>query len=507
VPAADKAPPAFELLGISKRFGDVVANDRVDLAVEPGEIHGLVGENGAGKTTLMKVLYGMHRPERGEIRIGGSRQELRSPLDAIALGLGMVHQHFMLFPSLTVAENVVFGAEPHRRGLLDSREASTRVRALADRYGLEVDPEAPVGALPVGVKQRVEILKALYRGARILILDEPTAVLTPLEREALLPVLRRLAGEGTTIVFITHKLPEVLAVCDRATVLRDGRVAGTLPVPETTAEELSRLMVGREVEAVAPEAGHAIGEPVLEIHGLRVLGADGRPRVEGLDLTVSAGEIVGIAGAAGNGQSELAKAVAGLRSPAAGSVRIAGRDVTSWSMRERRRASLAYVPEDRDGAGLAVEATVAENLLMGFEERAALAPRGLLRPKAVHEWARATTSQYRVKLADVDDAAAALSGGNRQKLVVGRELAHESRLLVVEQPTRGVDLAAIEIIHRELVDYCAAGGALLLISSELTELRTLADRIVVMLGGRIVGELGQEEASEEALGLLMAGVG
>ncbi len=502
--AAGLAAPAFELEGITKRFGAVIANDAVDLRVAAGEIRGLVGENGAGKTTLMGVLYGMHRPDGGTIRVAGRTRRFDSPLDAIRAGLGMVHQHFMLFDSLTVAENVVFGSEPARGGVFDLAAARRRVARLAERYGLEVDPDSRVGRLPVGVRQRVEILKALYRRAEILILDEPTAVLTPGEQSALFEVLRRLAAEGAAVVFISHKLREVLELCHRATVLRGGRVTGTVETARTTADELSRLMVGKKV--VAPQVPvHELGATVLGVESLEVRGRHGRSALHGLDLTVRSGEIVGVAGVAGNGQSELAEAVAGLRPPAAGRVLIGGADLTHAPIALRRRAGLAYVPEDRDGTGLAVAASVAENLLMGFEGEPRLAPRGVLDAEAIDARARGVVERYAIQVSHVRDPAATLSGGNRQKLVVGRELLRDARLLVVEQPTRGVDLSSIEVIHRALGDFSAAGGAVLLISSELNELMTLADRIVVMYGGRLVGELERDNASEERLGLLMAG--
>lgn len=502
--APERSTPAFELEGITKRFGPLVANDSVDLSVAVGEIRGLVGENGAGKTTLMGVLYGIHRPDAGEIRVAGRARRFDSPLDAIRAGLGMVHQHFMLFESLTVAENVVFGAEPERRGLFDLAAATRRVADLAERYGLEVEPAARVGDLTVGVRQRVEILKALYRRAEVLILDEPTAVLTPGEQAALFDVLRRLASEGTAIVFISHKLPEVLRLCEQVTVLRRGRVTGTVETGATDADELSRLMVGKVV--VAPQVPeHELGETVLRVESLVVAGHHRREAVRGLDLEVRAGEIVGVAGVAGNGQSELAEAIAGLREPLGGSVRLGDTGLSGASIAARRRAGLAYVPEDRDGTGLAVGASVADNLLIGFEGEPELAPRGVLDSAAIEARAAAVVERYRVGLEEVRAAASTLSGGNRQKLVVGRELMREARLLVVEQPTRGVDLSSIEVLHRALLEFSAAGGAVLLISAELTELMTLADRIVVMLGGRLVGELERDAASEERLGLLMAG--
>ncbi len=508
--------PALELRGIVKRFGEVLANDRVDLAVEQGEIRALLGENGAGKTTLMRVLYGLYPPDAGEILLSGRPQHFRSPTDAIAAGLGMVHQHFMLFPSLTVAENVVFGREPRRRGLIDRRAAARRVAELAAGFHLEVDPGAKVGDLPVGLRQRVEILKTLYRQAQVLILDEPTAVLTPQERDALFRILRRLAGQGKTIVFITHKLEEVMELADRATVLRDGRVTATVRVagaPEqhergTSPRELCRHMVGRDVVLAPEKTPHSPGEAVLQVRDLVVRGAAGggaagRHAVDGVAFEVRGGEIVGIAGISGNGQSELIAALAGLREIASGKVLLGDRDITLVPAAERRRAGLAYVPEDTSGVGLALGASIADNLILGARHE--LTRRGVLSRTGARSLAARLIERFSVKAASADEAASNLSGGNRQKLVLARELSREPALLIAEQPTQGVDVGAAEGIQQELLAAREAGRAVLLVSAELGELMALADRILVMFEGRIAGEVSGGEADETTLGLLAAG--
>lgn len=502
--APSAGQPAFELRSVTKSFGDTIANDSIDLRVEVGEIRGLVGENGAGKTTLMGVLYGLHRPDTGVIQVAGRRRRFRSPLDAIAAGLGMVHQHFMLFAELSVAENVIFGDEPAKLGFQNRKAAEQRVSELASKHGLDVDPRARVADLPVGVRQRVEILKALYRRAEVLILDEPTSVLSPNERRALMAVLGRLADENTTVVLISHKLPEVLDICHRITVLRAGRVVETVDATETDAEELSRWMVGKSVVESATRE-HERGAPVLELAALRIDKASGHSSVSIDELAVHAGEIVGIAGVAGNGQRALAEAVVGVRPTVRGEIRLAGRDLASRTVRARRRAGLAYIPQDRDGIGLALSASVSDNLVMGREGEPSLSPRGRLDHRAIRQYAQALVGNYDVRLGSVEDPASSLSGGNRQKLVVARELAHGARVLIVEQPTRGVDLGARSLIHQELLDFSADGGAVLLISTELDELMRLCDRIFVMLGGRLVGELEHDVATEERLGQLMTG--
>ncbi|MFF4507140.1 ABC transporter ATP-binding protein [Streptomyces sp. NPDC001401] len=499
-PQADR-DIAVELRGITKRFPGTLANDAVDLTVRRGEIHALMGENGAGKSTLMSILYGMERPDAGTIRIDGRaiNSGFGSPSAAMAAGLGMVHQSFKLFDSLTVAENVVYAAEPRRFGLVDRAAARRRVRELAAEHGLAVDPDARVGELPVGLRQRVEILKLLHRGARTLILDEPTAVLTPAEADALFAVLKSLAAQGRSVILVTHKLREVLEGSDRVTVLRDGRVAARLVTAETSAAEIAAAMTGRAVELDRMHAPGTPGEAVLDVSGLTT------DAVHGVELAVRAGEIVGIAGVAGNGQSELVEALAGLRPVTAGRVTLAGQDITHASATERRARGLAYVPEDRHAVGTAPAASVADNLAMGHH-RTTLSSRGLLPPAAVRAHAERLVERFGIKAATPDVPATALSGGNLQKLLIGRELAHGAPLLLVEQPTRGVDIGAIQNIHDQLIAHRDAGHAVLLVSAELSEIRGLADRVLVMYEGRITASYGKDEADERMLGLAMAGV-
>lgn len=490
--------PAVELRGITKRFPGTLANDDVDLTVGRGEIHALMGENGAGKSTLMSILYGMERADAGSIRIDGREVTFGDPSAAMAAGLGMVHQSFKLFDSLTVAENVVYAAEPRRFGLVDRAAARRRVRELAEEHGLAVDPDARVGELPVGLRQRVEILKLLRRGARTLILDEPTAVLTPAEADALFAVLKSLAAQGRTVILVTHKLREVLEGSDNVTVLRDGRVVARLVTSDTSADEIAAAMTGRAVELDRVHAPGTPGDVVLDVRDLTT-GA-----VHDVGLTVRAGEIVGIAGVAGNGQSELIEALAGLRPVASGQVSLKGRDITHASATERRAEGLAYVPEDRHAVGTAPAATVADNLAMGHH-RTSLSTKGLLPPASVRAHAGRLIERFGIKAAAPEVPASALSGGNLQKLLIGRELAHEAPLLLVEQPTRGVDIGAIQNIHDQIVAYRDAGHAVLLVSAELSEIRGLADRVLVMYEGRVTATYTKDEADERALGLAMAG--
>ncbi|MFJ3897001.1 ABC transporter ATP-binding protein [Streptomyces sp. NPDC090083] len=493
-----QAEPAVELRGITKRFPGTLANDSVDLTVRRGEIHALMGENGAGKSTLMSVLYGMERADAGSVRIDGREVSFGDPSAAMAAGLGMVHQSFKLFDSLTVAENVVYAAEPRRFGLVDRAAARRRVRELAAEHGLAVDPDARVGELPVGLRQRVEILKLLHRGARTLILDEPTAVLTPAEADALFAVLKSLAAQGRTVILVTHKLREVLEGSDHVTVLRDGRVVARLVTADTSADEIAAAMTGRAVDLDRVHPPGTPGDVVLDVRDLTT------DAVHGVGLTVHAGEIVGIAGVAGNGQSELIEALAGLRPVASGRVALQGRDITHASAAERRARGLAYVPEDRHAVGTAPAASVADNLAMGHH-RTSLSSRGLLPPAAVRAHAGRLIERFGIKAATPEVPASALSGGNLQKLLIGRELAHEAPLLLVEQPTRGVDIGAIQNIHDQIVAHRNAGRAVLLVSAELSEIRGLADRVLVLYEGRVTAAYPKDEADERTLGLAMAG--
>ncbi|HEX6360393.1 ABC transporter ATP-binding protein [Actinophytocola sp.] len=489
------------LRGIVKRFPGVLANDHVDLTAAPGEIHALMGENGAGKSTLMSILYGLSQPDDGTVEVDGRPVSFGSAADAIDAGIGMVQQGFALFDTLSVTDNVIFGAEPTRRGLIDRRAARAAVAGLIERHGLRLRPTDRVGDLPVGVRQQVEILKLLYREARVLILDEPTAVLTPAETDRLFDVLRGLAAEGRTILFVSHKLHEVLALSDNVTVLRDGRVTLTCATADTDRAALAAAMTGRDVELDKVYPVGTPGEVLLSAQGLVMRG---HPGLDDVALEVRAGEVVGIAGVAGNGQTELVAAIAGLRQLDAGTVTVAGRDVGGFGVRERRAAGLAHVPEDRAEVGSAPGATLADNLAVGFQRR--LARRGFLRRQAIRAHGSAIVAEHGVRAASETVPMRTLSGGNQQKAILGRELAHDAPVLLVEQPTRGVDIGAVVQIHQRLVAYRDAGHAVLLVSAELSEIRALADRVLVMYEGRVVASFTKEEATYEALGLAMAGV-
>jgi len=497
---------AVEMRGIVKQYPGVLANDHVDLRVEEGEVHALVGENGAGKTTLMKILYGMEQPDAGAIWINGTEVRIPNVSSAIRLGIGMVHQHFMLVNSLTVAENVVLGAEPKNRlQFFDTQRAEQLVADLAARHGMSVDPSQVISDCPVGERQSVEILKALYREAHILILDEPTAVLTPQETTGLFKAMRALAHAGVTIIFITHKLDEVMAVGDGITVLRDGKVAGTLTRTETNPRQIARLMVGRDIKALLRDKDKDTGVPVLEVDNLVVRHSSGKAIVDGVSFQVKAGEMVGVAGVTGNGQSEMMEAIAGFRHVHSGRVVVAGQDVTNRGVRVTRDAGLAHVPEDRFRRGLAIRATVSENIIMGHHRRPPLSSCLVLNPHEAERFSREVVERYDIKCQDVNQETESLSGGNLQKVIVARELYSDPRVLLVGQPTRGLDVGASEFVRLRLQNLAAEGTGILMVSADLSEIMALSDRILVMYRGRIVGEL-PPDASEEEIGLLMAGI-
>ncbi|MFP4302994.1 MAG: ABC transporter ATP-binding protein [Spirochaetaceae bacterium] len=505
--ARGSEPPRIdhmEMIEIVKLFPGVRANDGVSLDVKSGEVHAILGENGAGKSTLMRQLYGMYQPDQGQIRINGKEVRFRSPADAIAAGIGMIHQHFMLVPTMTVAQNVALG-RPSTRGLrLDLDVVSRRIRRLSKEYGLKVDPDAYVWQLSVGEQQRVEIVKALDLGASLIILDEPTAVLTPQEVSDLFLTLRRMVQEGHSLLFISHKLHEVLQVSDRVTVLRDGVTVGTRFTREVTREELVKLMVGRELKSydLRGSCGGSVG---LEVSGLRVEGDRGEEIVRGVDLHVCSGEILGVAGVSGNGQRELAEALSGMRKVTAGEIRVHGREMTGTSLNERVRAGLSFIPEERMRDGAIGEFSVQENVFLRDHEAKRFRRWIFLRFAEMERHARTLVSDYAVKTPNLTTPLKHLSGGNIQKLILARELARRPAVLIASQPTRGVDIGASEYIHRMLLAQREAGTAILLISEDLDEIQTLSDRIAVIYEGRIVGVVDREEAEVERIGSLMIG--
>jgi ABC-type uncharacterized transport system ATPase subunit len=503
-------PPVLELREITKKFGPVVANDRVDFDLLPGEVHALLGENGAGKSTLMSVLYGLYSPTSGEILVDGKPVNINSPNDAIDLGIGMVHQHFMFIPVMTIAENIVLGNEPVKSGaarpmgILDRRTARHRVQELSDRYGLAVDPDARIEDVSVGMQQRVEILRALYRGARILVLDEPTAVLTVQEIAELMEVLRRLKADGTAIIFISHKLGEVLEIADRVTVLRRGKSMGTVPRAGATEQSLARMVVGRDVIfRVDKQPANPQGS-ILTVEDLHVFDDRDLEAVRGASLTVRAGEIVAIAGVDGNGQHELVEAITGIRPPASGQIEVSGVDITGRGVRVASAAGVAHIAEDRHRVGLVLPFTLAENLGLRRYRHEPLSRHGWLHPKAFFALAKRLLGAFDVRGGTPDTPASALSGGNQQKLCIAREIDSNPELLIAHQPTRGLDVGAIEFVHSQLIEQRDAGKAVLLVSLESEEVRSLADRIIVIYEGRIVAEF-PPDASEEDLGIAMTG--
>ncbi len=498
----------LELKGITKRFPGVVANDGVDLRVESGEILGLLGENGAGKTTLMNILYGLYSADEGEITVDGEPVTFSGPGDAIAAGIGMVHQHFMLVPVFTVAENAVLGAEPIRGpvGTLDRAAARARVVETSRRYRLDVDPDAVVEDLPVGVQQRVEIIKVLLREAEIIVFDEPTAVLTPQEVDEFFGIMRALRDAGKGIIFITHKLKEIIGVTDRIAVIRRGKIVGET-VPAAASElELAELMVGRPVELVVEKSPARPAAPVLTVTDLFVLDDRNARAVDGVTFEVRAGEIVGVAGVQGNGQTQLVEAITGLRAPLSGSILLLGEDVTFARPREVHRLSVAHVPEDRQRSGLVSTFTVAENLVLDTYYLPGYSGRFVVDWPVVRRTAERLVDEYDIRTPSIDVPAGSLSGGNQQKVIVAREFSRDVRFVIASQPTRGLDVGSIEYIHERIVAERDRGAAILIISTELDEILALSDRILVMFRGRIVAETSPEETTTAALGLAMAGV-
>jgi ABC-type uncharacterized transport systems, ATPase components len=504
----------LEAKGITKKFPGVLANDNINFDLRKGEIHALLGENGAGKSTLMNILYGLYHPDAGEVIVEGNQMQLNSSRDAIHHGIGMVHQHFMLIPVFTVTENIMLGAETDHRAApnemplvkLDRKEVAQKVTDLSHQYGLEVDPNATVGDLPVGLQQRVEIVKALYRKAKILILDEPTAVLTPQEAEDLFHIMRELTDKGVSIIFITHKLKEVLAVADRITVMRSGRVVGTANPKETNEAKLASMMVGREVILTVQKKPAKPAEEVLKVEDLHVKDVRGLEAVSGVTFNVRAGEVLGIAGVQGNGQTELAEALTGLRSSESGRFMLAGKDLTGKPPRPITEAGLANIPEDRQRHGLVLSYTVADNMVLCDYYQDRFSKGVVIQQNQVDANARKLIKEYDVRTPSPYVSAGKLSGGNQQKVIVARELSRPVKLVIASQPTRGLDVGSIEYIHKEIVVMRDRGVAVLLISAELDEILSLSDRIAVMYRGQIVATVNREEATREQLGLWMAGV-
>jgi ABC-type uncharacterized transport system ATPase subunit len=498
--------PVLEVRNITKRFPGVLANDKISFTLEAGEIHAFLGKNGAGKSTLMNIMYGLYAPDEGQVLINGQEVNIRGPNDAIRLGLGMVHQHFMLVPTLTVAENVMLGTEITNGLLIDTRSANARIRELSHQYGLDIPPDAIIHDLPVGVQQRVEIVKALYRGADMLILDEPTAVLTPQEADDLFVVVESLRSQGKSIIFISHKLREVLAIADRITVLRRGRVVGTALPKESTEESLASMMVGRDVVLTVPKGPANPTDEVLRVENMTVLDDRKALAVDHCSLSVRAGEVLGIAGVQGNGQTELVEAITGLRPMVAGSVHVLGRDLSGASPRAVIESGVAHVPEDRHRHGLVLSYPIADNLVLSTYYLAPYARGVVINEDAIVSRAKALVSEFDVRTSSAVAPASTLSGGNQQKVVIAREFSRPIKLLIAAQPTRGIDVGSIEFIHRGIVRQRDEGIAVLLVSAELDEILALADRIAVMFKGKIIATVPREEATREGIGLLMAGI-
>ncbi|WP_394217265.1 ABC transporter ATP-binding protein [Halobacillus trueperi] len=495
----------IEMLNIRKEFPGIVANDNINLQVKKGEIHALLGENGAGKSTLMNVLFGLYQPERGEIRVRGEKVNITDPNVANAQGIGMVHQHFMLVDTFTVTENIVLGSEPKKAGTVNLKHAEEQVRELSERYGLNVDPKAKIRDISVGMQQRVEILKTLYRGAEILIFDEPTAVLTPQEIKELIDIMQSLVKEGKSIILITHKLKEIMEVCDRCTVIRKGQGIGTVDVSETNPTELASLMVGRDVSFSTEKTKADPKEAYLSIKDLRVKDVRGVEMVKGLNLEVRAGEIVGIAGVDGNGQSELIEAITGLRRTESGTIRLHDKEITNMTPRKVTQSGVSHIPQDRHKFGLVLDFPIGENMVLQSYHQKPYSKKGVMNFKNIYQKAKDLIAEYDVRTPDAYTPARALSGGNQQKAIIGREVDRSPDLIIAAQPTRGLDVGAIEFIHKKLIEERDKGRAVLLLSFELDEIMNLSDRIAVMFDGQIIADVQPEKTNEQELGLLMAG--
>jgi simple sugar transport system ATP-binding protein len=495
---------SLELKGLSKSFGNLIANDAIDLAVADGEIHAILGENGAGKSTLMNMVYGLLQPDAGNIYVDGKAVEINEPADALSAGIGMVHQHFMLVPVFTVAENIILGHEQSKRGLLTMVEAKAKIKKIADEFKFEIDPDALIEDIPVGIQQRVEIIRALMYDAKVLILDEPTAVLTPQETDELLNMMRTLKAKGTSIIFITHKLREVKAVADKITIIRRGKVVDTAQ-PSATQEELASLMVGREVDLIPNKTGVNPGKPILEINNLNIFDSTGRNLVKNVSLEVKAGEILAIAGVQGNGQSEIARALVNLEDHVTGSIKLDSVEILGKSVRDSLGAGIAYVPESRELDGLIGSFSIAENMILDTHDLAPVAMRGQLDKGYIKDNANKLLKEFDVRAQSILDSASSLSGGNKQKVVLARELSRSVKLVMASQPTRGLDVGSIEFVYQRLLAERAANRAILLVSSELDEVYALADRIAVIYKGEIVG-IVDPSVSREKLGLMMAGI-
>ncbi len=498
---------AVDMVNITKKFEETVANDSVNLSVQGGEIHCILGENGAGKTTLMNVLFGLYEHDQGKISIKDREVDIGEPSEAIDLGIGMIHQNFMLVDRLTVTENIMAGAEPSTRGVLDEKKAKKEVEEISARYGLQVDPTAKVENISVGDQQRVEILKALYRQAEILILDEPTAVLTPQEVEELFEIMRELRDDGKTLIFITHKLKETMAISNRITILRDGKNVGAVSTEETSPEELARMMVGREVVLRVDKNERAPGSSVLEVEDMNLHNPENNLTLQDISFEIEAGEILGVAGVEGNGQLEIEEGIMGLRELNGGSIRLNNSNISEYTTRERRDEGIAHIPSDRLRRGLVTEFGLDWNMILGSEWSEKFSRNGFLKRREIEAYTRDVVEQFDIRGTEGEVTAESLSGGNQQKLILGRELTRNPELILAAQPTRGVDVGAIEYIHKKLLSMRDEGKATLLISAKLEELKTLSDRMIVLYEGEIIARGDAEEFSEEDLGLLMAGKG